>query len=165
MTDWTAFHDTVSDIRFALLVTHDADHLMQARPLTTQAASHDGAVWFFTVTDSEAVDDIRQNPTVLLCYADSVKNRFISSSGTASLSQDRHLMEMLWNPAFVTFFPLALADPSLALLRVDINKADIWETGSSKVEQMLAMAKTSMGTNIDTAVDKTDVDKHRALAS
>lgn len=159
MNDWTSFYEKISDIKFAMLVTHDVDGLMQARPFTTQAAGRDGAVWFFTSTDSEAVADMRQNPVVLLCYADSDKHRFISSSGTASLSEDRKLIEELWSPAFTVFFPQGLDDPSLVLLRVDIKKADIWDSGKSKMEQMLTMAKAAVGIDID----KDDLGEHQVL--
>ena len=159
MNDWTLFYEKINAIKFAMLVTHDAEGLMEARPFTTQAAGRDGAVWFFTSIDSEAVADIRQNPTVLLCYADSAEHRFISSSGTASLSHDRALIEELWKPAFKLFFPQGLEDPSLTLLRVDIVKADIWDSGKSKMEQMLTMAKVAVGIDID----KEDLGKHSVL--
>jgi general stress protein 26 len=159
MNDWNLFYEKIDAIKFAMLITHDAEGLMEARPFTTQAAGRDGAVWFFTATDSEAVADIRQNPTVLLCYADSSAHRFISSSGTASLTQDRALMEELWKPAFKLFFPLGLEDPALTLLRVDIVKADIWDSGKSKMEQMLTMAKVAVGIDID----KDDLGQHSVL--
>ncbi len=159
MNDWTLFYEKINAIKFAMLVTHDAEGLMQARPFTTQAAGRDGAVWFFTAIDSEVVADIRQNPVVLLCYADSSEHRFISSSGTATLSQDRALMEELWKPAFKLFFPQGLNDPALTLLRVDIQKADIWDSGKSKMEQMLTMAKVAVGIDID----KEDLGTHSVL--
>lgn len=159
MNDWTLFYEKINAIKFAMLVTHDAEGLMEARPFTTQAAGRDGAVWFFTATDSEAVADISQNPTVLLCYADPSEHRFISSSGTASLSQDRALMKELWKPEFKLFFPQGMEDPLLTLLRVDILKADIWDSGKSKMEQMLTMAKVAVGIDID----KDDLGKHSVL--
>jgi len=68
-------------------------------------------------------------------------------------------MEELWKPAFKLFFPLGLEDPALTLLRVDIVKADIWDSGKSKMEQMLTMAKVAVGIDID----KDDLGQHSVL--
>ena len=149
MNDWHSFYEKISEIKFTMLVTHDQDGLMQARPFTTQAAGRDGAVWFFTRMDSEAVADVGHDPKVLLCYADTGKNRFISSAGHASLSHDRQLIEQLWSPAYKAFFPQGLDDPQLVLLRVEITKADIWDSEKSKMSQMLTIAKAAAGVKVE----------------
>lgn len=149
MNDWTSFYEKISEIKFTMLVTHDAEGLMQARPFTTQAAGREGAVWFFTRLDSEAVADVRRNENVLLCYADTAKNRFISSAGSASLSHDRALIEEFWTPIYKTFFPEGIDDPQLTLLRVQITKADIWDSEKSKMAQMLTIAKAAAGIKVD----------------
>lgn len=159
MNDWQSFYDKISDIKFTMLVTHDADGLMQARPFTTQAAGRDGAVWFFTRRDSEAIADIQHDDKVLLCYADPAKNRFISSAGTASLSHERAMIDALWSPQYTTFFPLGLADPALVLLRVTITKADIWDTEKSRMEQLLNIARSAAGV----ADSSHDLDQHTVL--
>ena len=149
MNDWNSFYKKISEIKFTMLVTHDEHGWMQARPFTTQAAGRDGAVWFFTRMDSEAVADVQRDAKILLCYADTDKNRFISSAGTASLSHDRQLINELWSPAYKAFFPQGLDDPELVLLRVEISRADIWDFEKSKMAQMLTIAKAAAGLKVD----------------
>ena len=150
MNDWKSFYEKISEIKFTMLVTHDEHGLMQARPFTTQAAGREGAVWFLTRRDSEAVADVGLNNQVLLCYADTSKNRFISVGGEASLSHDRKLLEEFWSPAHKIFFPLGIDDPTLVLLRVQISKADIWDSEKSKMEQMLTISKAADSTSSTT---------------
>ncbi|GAA4011351.1 pyridoxamine 5'-phosphate oxidase family protein [Actimicrobium antarcticum] len=159
MTDWPSFYEAINEIKFTMLVTHDEAGLMQARPFTTQVAGREGAVWFFTRTDSDVVADIRRDENVLLCYADSSKNRFISSSGTATLSHDKALISELWKPAYTTFFPAGVDDPALCLLRVQIAKADIWDSDKSAMERMVTMAKAAVGIK----VDKDELGEHAVL--
>ncbi len=149
MNDWRSFYEKISEIKFTMLVTHDDQGAMQARPFTTQAAGRDGAVWFFTGMDSDAVADVQGDANVLLCYADTSKNRFISSAGTATLSHDRHLIEELWNPIYTAFFPKGMNDPQLVLLRVEISRADIWDSEKSKMGQMLTIAKAAAGMKVE----------------
>ena len=151
MNDWITvdrdINNGISNIKFALLITRDADNLMQARALSAQVANHDGAVWFFSVTDSDAVADICQNPAVQLCYGDGVTKRFIASSGTATLSSDRQMMEQLWNPACAAVFPRGLADPLLILLRIEVQELDLWDADKSTVDRMQMPLRTNPGSN------------------
>lgn len=149
MNDWQSFYEKISDIKFTMLVTHDADGLMQARPFTTQAAGREGAVWFFTRLDSDAVADVKRDNKVLLCYADTSQNRFISSAGTATLSHDRALIDEFWSPVYKAFFPQGKEHPQLTLLRVQVTKADIWDSEKSKMGQLLSIAKVAAGMSTD----------------
>ena len=150
MNDWKNFYDKIADIKFTMLVTHDSSGKMQSRPFTTQAAGHDGAVWFFTRRDAEAATVVERDPEVLLCYADPSAHRFISCRGEASLSHDRQLIEQWWNPAYKIFFPEGRDDPLLVLMRVHVSKADIWDSDASKMSQLFEMGKAALGMDVDT---------------
>ena len=159
MSDWDNFYEKVCDIKFAMLVTHDANGELASRPFTTQAAGHDGAIWFFTRTDAEAVSDVQRDPQALLCYADQSAHRFISCRGEASLSHDRQLIETWWKPAYKTFFPEGRDDPALVLLRIQISKADIWDSQTSKMAQLLTIGKAAIGM----ATDDKERSEHQVL--
>ncbi|MEC5217113.1 general stress protein 26 [Actimicrobium sp. GrIS 1.19] len=149
MDDWQSFFEKISDIKFTMLITHDADGEMQARPFTTQAAGREGAVWFFARTDTAAVRDIGTSDKVLLCYTDTEKGRFIAAAGRATLSHDRALIEEFWEPAYQTFFPQGIDDPALVLLRIAIDHADIWNPQQSAMQQLISVTKSALGMKID----------------
>lgn len=149
MNDWNSFYEKISDIKFTMLVTRDQSGEMHARPFTTQAAGKEGAIWFLSRTDSDAVKEIAQDATVLLCYADTSENRFISSAGHATLSQERADIDALWKPADKLFFPEGKEDPALVVVRVTISRADIWDSDKSRMEKLMIIAKAAAGLNAD----------------
>ncbi len=149
MDDWKTFYEKISDIKFTMLVTRDHSGQMQARPFTTQAAGKEGAVWFLSRMDSDAVKEIQHDGDVLLCYADTSHNRFISTAGHATLSQERADIAALWKPADQLFFPEGKDDPAIVVVRVAVSRADIWDSDKSKMEQILILAKAAAGMNAD----------------
>ena len=50
-------------------------------------------------------------------------------------------MKELWSPAFKAWFPDGLEDPELALLRVEVETAEYWESPSSAVVKMVGFVK------------------------
>ena len=61
-------------------------------------------------------------------------------SGGSTLIYDRAKIEELWSAACKPWFPEGKDDPSLALLRVDVDDAEFWDSNSSRMVRMLAMA-------------------------
>jgi general stress protein 26 len=49
---------------------------------------------------------------------------------------DRARAEELWNPFAEAWFPDGVDDPHLALLRVDVERAQYWEDKKPKVLQL-----------------------------
>jgi general stress protein 26 len=65
----------------------------------------------------------------------------VSVSGTAALIRDRAKIEEFWNPIYKAWFPDGLDDPTLALLVVNVEKAEYWDVGSSKMIQLVGFVK------------------------
>ena len=59
----------------------------------------------------------------------------------ARITKDRAKAEELWNTFLLAWFPKGLDDPNLALLEVDVEKAEYWDSPSSKVVQLIGFAK------------------------
>ena len=41
--------------------------------------------------------------------------------------------EQLWNPLAKAWFPKGLEDPDLVLVKIQVNQAEIWDSGTSKI--------------------------------
>lgn len=133
--------ELIEDVETAMLTTADQDGTLRSRPMATQQTEFDGTLWFFTRSDSEKMQEIGKTPAVNLSYANPEKNRYISVSGTGSIIRDRQKAEELWNPILKAWFPEGLEDPALALLKVDVEKAEYWDSPSSKVVQLVGFVK------------------------
>jgi general stress protein 26 len=124
----------IDGIKVAMLTTIGPDGSLRSRPMATLPGEFDGTLWFFTNIDSPKVDEVQLEEHVNVSYDDSDDHRYLSISGRATLSQERQQLEELWNPILLTWFPLGLDDPQLALLRVE---ADSWEYWDCQVATMV----------------------------
>ena len=150
--------DRIKDVKFGMFTTQDASSALSSRPLTVQQLDDAGSLWFF-VSDQEAFTrELLDNPSVNVSFADVDDHLYVSVSGRAELSRDRVKAEELWNPAVKAWFPQGLDDPHLALLRVNIQAAEYWDTANSKMVTLFAMAKAAI-----TGKPPKNVGEHREL--
>jgi general stress protein 26 len=131
----------IKGIRFAMLCTAMPEGLLRSRPMATQQAEFDGDLWFFCDADSAKVYEVRQENHVNLSYADPDDNRYVSVSGRASVVRDPAKARELWSPVHKAWFPNGPDDPSLALLKVEVDQAEYWDAPGSKMTQIIGFAK------------------------
>ena len=55
------------------------------------------------------------------------------------------MIARLWNPTYRAWFPDGIDDPDLTVVRVDVDRADYWETATSRVVRLVE-AVTAMVT-------------------
>ena len=123
--------DMVKDIKICTLVTQTGDGTLRARPMGALNRQHEGALWFFTKSDSPKVQDVMANEQVLVSFADPGSENYVSINGTAEVSHDRQKIKQLWSEPLRTWFPKGAEDPEIALIRVVPEAAEYWDSPSS----------------------------------
>jgi general stress protein 26 len=116
----------IRDIRIALLTTTDRDGYFHTRPVQTLQVDGDQALWFFTDWNSAKVDELNHDLRVSLGYADVAKNTYCAVSGLGRLLRDAHKAKQLWSMEQRAYYPDGPEDERLALLRVQIERAEYW---------------------------------------
>ena len=106
----------------------------------------------------EACAKLERDPHVNLSYVSNKDNCYISVSGVATVSQDRAKIKELWTPFHKAWFPEGSDDPNIALLKVDVDHAEYWDSPSSKVVQLFGFAK-ALATGKRYAEEGTDREK------
>jgi general stress protein 26 len=129
--------DLIKGIEVAMLTTVDTGGVLHSRPMATQDLDFDGYLWFFTDAASHKVDEVNSHREVNLVYVDKTKNRFVSVSGAGRVLRDLQKARELWRPHLRAWFPNGVDDPGVALLRVEVRKAEYWDSPSSKVVELL----------------------------
>jgi general stress protein 26 len=158
-SDVEKLRDLIKGISFAMLTTVDEDGSLRSRPMQTQEAEFNGELWFFTSASSAKVDEVQSDQRVNVSYSDPDDNRYVSLSGTASLVRDREKIKELWKPVLKAWFPDGLEDPDLALLRVKVEKAEYWDSPSSKMVQLAGFLKAlATGQRLDYAGENEKLD-------
>lgn len=133
--------EMMKGIEFAMLTTIDTDGSLRSRPMATQQVEFDGRIYFFTRAGSPKVDEVERAQEVNVSYADPQQHRYVSVSGKAHTSRDREKMKELWSPALKAWFPGGLEDPDIALLSIDVERAEYWDTPSSPVAHLVGFVK------------------------
>lgn len=133
--------ELIQDIGIAMLTTIDDDGTLRSRPMQTQDDKFEGTLWFLTGASSHKVLEVQHEARVNVSYAAPDKNRYVSVSGTATLVRDQAKIEEFWKPAYKAWFPKGQDDPDVALLKIDVEQAEYWDTPSSTVVHMIGFVK------------------------
>ncbi len=133
--------DLIDDIGIGMLTSEDAHGSLVSRPMQALEIDAAGSLWFFTSADSHKVDE---SPKVNVAFADADDASYVSVSGRGALVKDRAKIDELWTAMAKPWFPNGKDDPNLALLRVDVDSAEYWDSNSSKMVRLMAMAASSI---------------------
>ena len=134
----------IKGIRIAMLTTAETDGTLRSRPMATQEAEFDGTLWFFTSADSPKVDEVEHDQNVNVSYAKPDDQAYVSLSGRARLVRDSAKINELWNPLLKAWFPDGKDDPKLALLNVDVDQAEYWDSPAGGVVALAGFVKAAV---------------------
>ncbi len=109
-----------------------------ARPMTAMVDGDEnrGPLWFFTSQDSELVRAGGGPATAM--YVAKGHDLFARIEGVLREDTDPAMIDRLWNP-FVAAWYHGKDDPDIALMRMDLDSAEIWENASSLIAGIKAL--------------------------
>ncbi len=133
--------DLIGDVRIAMMTTIEPDGSLRARPMATQESEFDDTLWFFTGEHDPKVDEVQRDHRVNISYSSKDGNIWVSVSGIAEVVRDRQKIDELWKPYLKAWFPKGKDDPELALLKVDVEQAEYWDSSSSTIVHAVGLVK------------------------
>lgn len=107
-----------------LLTTSKTDGTLASRPMGHQNLEANGDLWLMTRKDTAKYDEIRANPKVNLSLMD---KSYAVLTGTAEIVEDPSLVEKYWNKFYEKLFQTTVNDPTLVMIKVDIDSAEHWK--------------------------------------
>ncbi len=111
------------------------------RPMTALIEGESGPLWLFAGKPNLLADAAEQGPRrAFAAFAAKGHDLFASIEGDLSVSNDRTVIDRLWNPFIAAWFE-GKDDPKLVLLRFDPGHAEIWLNESN----LLAGVKMLLG--------------------
>jgi general stress protein 26 len=135
--------DLIKTAKFAMLVTDDDGHL-RGRPMAASQEQFDGTLWFFTRASSHKVTEVRADSRVCVTYAASGSQDYVSMSGRARLVRDPAQIEKRWSEILKAWFPDGRNDPDVALLAVEVEQAEYWDSPNSTAVQAFGYVKAAL---------------------
>ena len=79
-----------------------------------------------------------------LAYADIGDNNYVSIAGKGRVITDRARIEKYWSPMASAWFPKGLDDPNLALIEVDADSAQYWDSTDSTMRYLWEVATANL---------------------
>lgn len=138
MSDVQRVWDMIADIDICMFVTRTAAG-MHGRPMSSIPKKDEGVVYFLTAKSTIKDDEIAADDRVHLGY--SKGQQHLSVAGTASLLDNRALIERLWNPGAQAFWPNGPQDPDIIAIAVRPDGAEYWDGPNALVAGVrIAMA-------------------------
>lgn len=126
------------------------------RPMAVQKTDEDGNLWFLSAIDSQKNIDIQQNPAVQLLFQGSPHSDFLSIQGRASISQDKTMIEELWEPIIKTWFTEGVNDPRITVIKVEPTDGYYWDTKHAQVVSLFKrLVGAAIGKTLDDSVEGT----------
>ncbi len=123
--------EMIREVEVAMMVTQDEEGRFRGRPMRAVKQEFDGVLWFFTGAGSPKTGEVAQDERVLLTYADPRSQNYVSIYGTAETLKDPAKQKQLWSEPLRVWFPAGPEDPKIALIRVECEGAEYWDSPSS----------------------------------
>jgi general stress protein 26 len=99
-----------------------------SEPLTAQLDKDQvDTLWFFVGKDNR----LAKGGASMAQYVSKGHDLFACLSGSVRVDNARSMIDKLWSKQVEAWFPSGKDDPNLALLRFDIDSAELWETDMS----------------------------------
>lgn len=100
----------------------------RTRPMTAQIDEEEGKTIYFFADDREhLVQGMGQRHRAVAAFSSKGHDIFAHIHGNLVRVDDEAVIDRLWNPIIGAWFEDGRDDPNLVLLRLDADKADIWE--------------------------------------
>ena len=132
--------ELTKDIKIAMLTTVEEDGAFGARPMAHQQVEPDGSLYFFTERDSNIVRNVAANPHVGVALSSA--DTWVSISGVARLVDDVAKKKQLWNAGVEAWLPQGPEDANVALLHVESDSAEYWDTPGGRVATIFSFVKS-----------------------
>lgn len=116
------------DNKFCMFTTVDETGVLRSRPMTIQKMEGNGDIYIFIGKNTGVAATVEHNDYVNASFANNCGDVAVSVSGRAKIVGDRRKMEELWEPIFQIPFPQGLDDPNLALLKIEVESAEHWDS-------------------------------------
>lgn len=136
--------ELMKKITFAMLVTRDGDKL-RARPMSAYLERDSNTIYFLTDARRHKDEEIAQNPSINLSFADASAQKYVSLTGTAVVSNDRAKIKQLFSTEAKAWWDSA-DDPNIRVLKITPDDAEFWDSPGTVISYVKMAAAAVTGT-------------------
>jgi general stress protein 26 len=144
--------ELMKKIGFAMLVTRDGAKL-RARPMAAYLDRDANTIFFLSDVRRHKDDEIAKNPQVNLSFADASDQKYVSVSGTATVSNDRAKIKELFSTPAKAWWDSA-EDPNIRVLKFTPDEAEFWDAPGTVISYVKMAAAAVTGTRPDIGTNR-----------
>jgi general stress protein 26 len=133
----------IEAVGVGMLATRFAGGL-RARPVEPRPERAAGLIWILTDDRSAKDHEIAADPEVCLIVIDAGDKAYLSLTAQATVLRDSAKAATLWHESDRTWWPQGPEDPNLRLLRLEPQRAELWDGPASAVAAALELAKSRL---------------------
>lgn len=142
MSDTKTLVDLLEDQRICMFTTTTADGTLRSIPMARQEVEPTAELWFITAKDTEHTRDVQARPDVQLTF--SGDSAWVALNGRAEVVDDLEKLKELWSTFAEAWLPEGPAGPNSVLIKVDVDKAEYWDTPGSKLATAVSLVKSKV---------------------
>ena len=149
------FWEELDSSPFVMLALADKDRA-HSQPMTAQFDKRFcNDLYFFTQAGNSFVEGIEAGSTdAVISYSSKGHKLFASVHGRLSIDNDKAKIDKFWSPNVAAWYKEGKDDPSIRLMRMDLGRAEIWESSTGQYLKM-------MGTALISGDAKSEARKHQ----
>jgi len=134
--------ELIKSVGVGMLTTPSDVETMHSRPMEVLKMDQEGSLWFFTDVSADTKEAGRASMNI--AFADVAHRTYVSIAGSSQIVFDPAIIEELWSPTMKAWFPGGKSDQQLALLKIDIESAEYWDSPGSKMIRIAALAVSAV---------------------
>lgn len=149
--------ETIEEAGICMITSVDHNGGLSSRPMNVQELDEEGNLWFFVLSGSNLMNEIRRIPVVNITFTCG-KDKFISALAIGYEAFDNEKMHELWEPSLKKWFHSGLDTKDLTFLKLDLQEVEYWGAPHSPVFKVLDFMRTMTGDQHSPAVIYEKVD-------
>ncbi len=134
------FWSLIDDMNVCMVTTHDGG-VLRSRPMAPYVDQDHKVIRFMTDRSSAKVEELHHDKDLALSFADNDDYRFASVSGRGQVSTNRAMIKDLWGPACDIWFEGDADTADVAVITVQPEQAEFWDSDSGKIKTAFEIAK------------------------
>ena len=117
---------------------------LRARPLEARPDREKNLIWFLIDRRGLKDDEVQLHPDVCLTFLYPEEKVYLSLTGRAFVRADVSRARELWNDEQQAWWPVGPDDPNLLVMRVELDRAEIWDGPASSTVAAFEFAKARL---------------------
>jgi general stress protein 26 len=144
--------DLAKEIDICMFITWDGKY-NRARPLSARVHRDENAIYFLVNDDGAKNDQLKKYPKITLAWSDSSQFKYVTVSGSASVSNDREKIAALWEKTDEAWWDDA-SDPEIRLITVVPDEGELWDSPGKIVATAKMLMAAATGAKPDIGDNK-----------